>query len=62
MTSSPSDHPGSPPGERELERLLGRASSLWVRLHADLSSEFGSLAEKWAGGRDGGSCGLGSLD
>jgi len=38
----------SPPGERELEKMLGRAYSLWTRLRAELSSEFGPLAEKWS--------------
>jgi hypothetical protein len=40
--------PGEPPGKRELEELLGRASVHWTRLHADLSSEFGPLTGKWS--------------
>jgi hypothetical protein len=28
--------------------MLGRAGALWARLHADLTSEFGPLAEQWS--------------
>ena len=28
--------------------MLGGAGALWSRLHADLASEFGPLAEKWS--------------
>ena len=38
----------SPPGERELEAVLGKASGLWVELRADLSSEFAPLNGKWS--------------
>lgn len=38
---------GSPPSERELEAVLGKASGLWVELRADLSSEFATLNGKW---------------
>lgn len=38
----------SPPGERELDEVLGRSSALWARLRADIASEFGPLAEKWS--------------
>lgn len=48
MAASPSGDRGAPPAKRELEDLLGRASALWASLQADLSSEFGPLAERWS--------------
>ena len=38
----------SPPGQHELDALLGRASVHWTRLRAELTSQFGDLAEKWS--------------
>ena len=39
---------GSAPDKRDLDDMLGRAGGLWERLHANLVSEFGPLAEKWS--------------
>ena len=48
MARSPADRGTSPPGKGALEDMLGRASALWARLHANLASAFGPLAEKWS--------------
>jgi hypothetical protein len=48
MILSSSNGQGSPPGPRELASLLGRSSSHWLRLHAELTAEFGPLGEKWS--------------
>jgi hypothetical protein len=48
MALSASGDRSSPPGKRELAGLLGRTTTLWARLHADLSAEFGPVAEKWS--------------
>jgi hypothetical protein len=47
MTAT-SDRSIPAPGSREIAGLLGSAGSLWTGLHADLSSQYGQLEEKWS--------------
>jgi hypothetical protein len=47
MAKHEPDGPGRAPATREIEALLGRASSPWARLHADVTREFGPLTEQW---------------
>ena len=39
---------GSEPGERELEKVLGRAMGPWTELRARLASEHAPLTEAWS--------------
>jgi Protein of unknown function (DUF3788) len=41
------DDKASPPEDRALEEMLGRTSSLWVRLKNDLQEAHGPLIEEW---------------
>lgn len=47
MALSAFDDKASPPGDRALEDMLGRAGSLWVRLKNDLQDAHGPLIEEW---------------
>jgi hypothetical protein len=47
MTAQEAEEKGSCPAKREIAETLGKAAVLWDRLHADLSAEYGPLAEKW---------------
>ncbi|MBI1851112.1 MAG: DUF3788 family protein [Planctomycetes bacterium] len=39
---------GSPPDDRDLEQVLGKASALWDALRDRLAAEFAPLDEKWS--------------
>jgi hypothetical protein len=47
MALSAFDDNTSPPGDRALEEMLGRTSSLWTRLKKDLQEAYGPLIEEW---------------
>ena len=47
MALSAFDDKTSPPGDRALEEMLGRAGSLWARLKNDLQAAYGPLSEEW---------------
>jgi hypothetical protein len=38
----------SPPGDRALADVLGKASALWARLRADLAAEHAPLSDQWS--------------
>jgi len=47
MALSAFDDKAAPPDDRALAKVLGRASSLWVRLRNDMQQAYGPLAEEW---------------
>ena len=47
MALSAFDDKASPPGDRALEKMLGRTSRLWSRLKRDLQEAYGPLIEEW---------------
>jgi hypothetical protein len=47
MPLSAFEDKASPPGDRALEEVLGRTSSLWNRLKNDLQETYGPLTEEW---------------
>ena len=47
MALSAFDDKASPPGDRALERMLGRTSRLWARMKNDLQAAHGPLIEEW---------------